>query len=65
VAAESLPGEMAEADFGRLGLLQELGSRRPRVVQDFTLTLGYGRLSCVIPVFQQVCPGLSIASNAP
>jgi transposase len=54
--AESLPGEMAEADFGRLGLLQELGSRRPRVVQGFILTLGYSRLSCVIPVFQQDLP---------
>jgi transposase len=53
---ESLPGEMAEADFGRLGLLQELGSRRPRVVQGFILTLGYSRLSCVIPVFQQDLP---------
>ena len=30
--ADSLPGEMAEADFGRLGVLQELGSCRPRVV---------------------------------
>src|SRR6516162_8970761 len=54
--AESLPGEMAEADFGRLGLLQELGSRRPRVVQGFIVTLGYSRLSCVIPVFQQDLP---------
>lgn len=33
--AESLAGEMGEVDFGRLGLLQELGSRRPRVVQGF------------------------------
>jgi transposase len=51
--AESLPGEMAEADFGRLGLLQELGSCRPRVVHGFILTLAYSRLCCVIPVFQQ------------
>lgn len=29
--AESQPGEMAEADFSRLGVLQELGSCRPRV----------------------------------
>ena len=50
--AECLPGEMAEADFGRLGLVQELGSRRPRVVQSFILTLGYSRLCCVIPVFK-------------
>jgi transposase len=51
--AESLAGEMAEADFGRLGLLQELGSSRPRVVHGFILTLAYSRLSCVIPVFKQ------------
>jgi transposase len=54
--AESRAGEMAEADFGRLGLLQELGSCRPRVVHGFILTLGYSRLSCVIPVFQQDLP---------
>jgi transposase len=54
--AESLAGEMAEADFGRLGLLQELGSCRPRVVHGFILTLGYSRLSCVIPVFKQDLP---------
>jgi transposase len=51
--ADCLPGEVAEADFGRLGPLQELGGRRPRVVQSFILTLGYSRLGCVIPVFQQ------------
>jgi len=49
---------MAEADFGRLGPLQELGSRRPRVVRAFILTLGYSRLSCVIPVFKQDLPTL-------
>jgi transposase len=54
--AESQAGEMAEADFGRLGLLQELGSCRPRVLHAFILTLGYSRLSCVIPVFQQDLP---------
>src|SRR5215471_16011022 len=54
--AESLAGEMAEADFGRLGPLQELSSCRPRVVQAFILTLGYSRASCIIPVFQQDLP---------
>ena len=54
--AESLPGEMAEVDFGRLGPLQELGSRQPRIVQGFIVTLGYSRLSCVIPVFKQDLP---------
>jgi hypothetical protein len=54
--AEGLPGEMAEVDFGRLGPLQELGSRQPRMVHGFILTLGYSRLSCVIPVFKQDLP---------
>ena len=54
--AESQPGEVAEADFGQLGLLQELGSSRPRVVHGFILTLAYSRLSCVIPVFKQDLP---------
>ena len=54
--AESLPGEMAEVDFGQLGLLQELGSCRPRVVHGFIMTLGYSRLSCVISVFKQDLP---------
>jgi transposase len=54
--AESLPGEMAEVDFGRLGPLQELGSRQPRMVQGFIVTLGYSRFSCVIPVFKQDLP---------
>jgi transposase len=54
--AESLAGEMAEADFGQLGLLQELGSPRPRLVHGFILTLAYSRLSCVIPVFKQDLP---------
>jgi transposase len=54
--AESLPGEMAEVDFGRLGPLQELCSRQPRMVHGFILTLGYSRLSCMIPVFKQDLP---------
>jgi transposase len=54
--AESPPGAMAEVDFGRLGPLQELGSCQPRMVQGFILTLGYSRLSCVIPVFKQDLP---------
>ena len=49
---------MAEADFGRLGPLQELGSCRPRVVHAFILTLGYSRVSCVIPVFRQDLPSV-------
>jgi transposase len=54
--AECEPGEMAEADFGRLGRLQELGSKRFRFVYGFILTLGHSRHQCVIPVFQQDLP---------
>jgi len=50
---EGQPGEFAEVDFGRLGLLHELGSKHPRVVHAFIMTLGYSRLSCVIPVLRQ------------
>jgi hypothetical protein len=50
------PGELAEVDFGRLGPLQELGSRQPRMDHGFILTLGYSRLSCMIPVFQPDLP---------
>jgi transposase len=50
---EGAPGEFAEVDFGQLGLLQELGSGRRRVVHGFMMVLGYSRLSCVIPVFRQ------------
>jgi transposase len=50
---EAMPGEFAEIDFGQLGLLQELGSGRRRVVHGFIMVMGYSRLSCVIPVFHQ------------
>lgn len=46
-------GEFAEVDFGQLGLLQEPGSPRRRVVHGFMMVLGYSRLSCVVPVFRQ------------
>lgn len=50
---EGKPGEFAEVDFGRLGYLQDLASRKPRLVYAFIMVLGYSRLSCVIPVFRQ------------
>ncbi len=50
---EGQAGEVAEVDFGRLGLIHELGSKQPRLVQAFIMTLGYSRLSCVIPVLRQ------------
>jgi transposase len=50
---EGAPGEAAEVDFGRLGLFQELGSGRPRVLWAFIMTMNYSRLSCVVPTFTQ------------
>jgi transposase len=50
---ESTPGEVAEVDFGRLGLFQDLGSSRPRQLHAFIMVLGYSRLSCVVPTFRQ------------
>ena len=50
---ETQPGEVAEVDFGRLGLFQELGSAKPRVLWAFIMTLSHSRLSCVVPTFGQ------------
>ena len=50
---EGKPGEFAEVDFGRLGYLQDLASKKPRLVHAFIMVLGYSRLSCVVPVFRQ------------
>jgi len=50
---EGKPGEFAEVDFGRLEYLQDLGSKKPRLVYAFIMVLGYSRLSCVVPVFRQ------------
>ena len=50
---EGKPGEYAEVDFGRLGFIQELGGKQPRVVHGFIIVLGYSRLSCLVPVFRQ------------
>ncbi len=36
---QSAPGEVAEVDFGRLGLFQELGSSRARVLWAFLMTM--------------------------
>jgi len=50
---EGKPGEFAEVDFGRLGYMQDLASKKPRLVYAFIMVLGYSRLSCVVPVFRQ------------
>lgn len=51
--AEVAPGEMAEVDFGRLGLLRDLAYKRPRLVHAFIMVCGYSRYSCVIPTYRQ------------
>jgi transposase len=50
---ETEPGEVAEVDFGRLGLFQELGSGRQRVLWAFLMTMSYSRFSCLVPTFGQ------------
>src|ERR1043165_7704261 len=55
---ESEPGEVAEVDFGRLGLFQELGSNRPRVLWAFIMTMNHSRFSCVVPTFAQDLPAV-------
>lgn len=56
--APVLAGEMAEVDFGRLGLLHDLANNGPRVLHAFIMILGYSRLSCVIPTFRQDLPSV-------
>jgi transposase len=55
---ESEPGEVAEVDFGRLGLFQELGSNRPRLLWAFIMTLNHSRLTCIVPTFGQDLPSV-------
>ena len=56
---------MAEADFGRLGLLKELGTCRPRMVQGFILTLSYSRLTCIgMSEYFAICQGLQYRSQS-
>jgi len=50
---EGEPGEFAVVDFSRLGYLQDLARKKPRLVYAFIMVLGYSRLSCVVPVFRQ------------
>jgi len=50
---DSEPGEVAEVDFGRLGMFHDLGSNRPRQLWAFVMTMNHSRLSCVVPTFGQ------------
>ena len=50
---ESAPGEVAEMDFGRLGLIEDPETGRRRVVWALIIVLSYSRHSFVWPTFSQ------------
>ena len=50
---ETPPGEVAEMDFGRLGLIHDPESGRRRVVYGLVLVLGYSRHSFLWPTCNQ------------
>ena len=50
---ETPPGEVAEVDFGRLGLIHDPESGRRRTVWALIVVLGYSRHSIVWPTFHQ------------
>jgi transposase len=60
--ADTEPGQMAEIDFGRLGLMKEAGSDRKRVVWGMLAVLGYSRHQffwpLVIQQLEEVIAGL-------
>lgn len=51
--ADTLPGEVAEMDFGRLGLIWDPESNRKRLVWALVIVLAYSRHSFVWPMFRQ------------
>ena len=51
--SESEPGEVAEMDFGRLGLMDDPEAGRRRVVWALIVVLSYSRHSFVWPTFSQ------------
>lgn len=51
--ADTDPGEMAEMDFGRLGMVWDPNSDRKRVAWMMVVVLSYSRHSFVWPMFQQ------------
>ena len=50
---ESAPGEVAEMDFGRLGLIEDPEAGRRRAVWALIIVLTYSRHSFVWPTFSQ------------
>jgi len=51
--ADTRPGEVAEMDFGRLGLIWDPVAARKRVVWALVIVLSYSRHCFVWPLFQQ------------
>jgi transposase len=51
--ADTKPGEIAEADFGRLGLVWDPQSGRRRLAWGMLVVLGYSRHSLLWPLFGQ------------
>jgi len=54
--ADTEPGEVAEADFGRLGLIWDPKSGRRRQVWGMLTVLGYSRHEFLWPLFSQQLP---------
>ena len=50
------PGEVAEADFGRLGLIPDPETGRLKVVWAMLIVLGHSRHSFLWPLHQQTLP---------
>jgi transposase len=51
--ADTAPGEVAEMDFGRLGMVLDPDSGRKRLVWVMVIVLAYSRHSFVWPLFRQ------------
>jgi len=56
--ADTEPGEVAEVDFGRLGLLYDPTTERKRIVYGLIVTLVYSRHQYVHATFTQDLPSL-------
>jgi hypothetical protein len=51
--ADTMPGEVAEADFGRLGMIWDPESGRRRLTWGMLIVLSYSRHSFLWPLFSQ------------
>lgn len=51
--ADTAPGEVAEMDFGRLGMVWDAETGRKRLVWSLVIVLGYSRHCFVWPLFRQ------------